>query len=955
MNENYELEKSARMTYEEYKPIPFWSWNDKLEKNELIRQIRWMKEAGFGGFFMHARGGLDTEYLSEEWFDCIKVCCKEAQDVGMHAWAYDENGWPSGFAGGKLLKEESNRDRYLTYSIGDYDDAALVSYDISGEELIRIRQTDKTMETCLNVYEHVAVSTADILNKEVVDQFIEQTHKKYKCELSDEFSTIMSGFFTDEPQYQRWHHPYTRVLPDYFQEKYQEDILDGLGYMFVEKKGYRAFRYKYWICMQELMLSAFAGNLYGWCENNGVKLTGHYYEEATLAGQMRGCAGIMPFYEYEHIPGVDKLRKDIASPASAKQVSSVARQLGKKQVLTETFAGCGWDVTPLELKRIAEHQYVCGVNLLCHHLLPYSETGQRKRDYPPHFSPVTPWVEKDVKTFNDYFSKLGYLLGESEEIVHVAVFCPIRSEYFHYKHEACTVEDKLEKSYADTLNMLSRRNIPYHILDETILERHGSLEKSLLKVGNCTYDTIIFPRTETMSKQNYGLFKQFYGYGGKMLFVDAMPEYLEGEPYECSLKSNITIAEIQKAQEYTIDQIDTEVFSTLHKDADGRYFLYVVNVSKDRSFTVTFQGDFKSFQGFDIETESYYMQSPTMTLRPGQSRVLYYSQESVKEEEECQEISLSESMEIVNASDNYMTLDRVRVSYDGVEYSEECSCTKVFNCLLEERYEGTLWLRYSFYVKTVPGRISFLTEDMNNISCTINGKEMIFDGVSDFEKRIRRADIAPHCKAGVNEVVIKIHFFERDSVYYALFGEGVTENLRNCIVYDTTIEACYLQGDFGVYARDTFEEDIENGTYFNEGNFWLDKREPIVTDMVMQGYPFFAGNMTILSHFKSDGGPCNLRLPKNAHLCYLKVNGEVVKKGYFEDAPDVSQYVKNGDNIAEITVYSGNRNLLGPHHYLPEPEPAFAAPQMFDFVLRYKDGKCDRERKGYSFVEFFKE
>jgi len=341
-----------------------------------------------------------------------------------------------------------------------------------------------------------------------------------------------------------------------------------------------------------------------------------------------------------------------------------------------------------------------------------------------------------------------------------------------------------------------------------------------------------------------------------------------------------------------------------------------------------------------------------MTLTPGQSKILYYSKETVAEEEYLKEILLPEKMEIMEVSDNYMVLDRVCVSYDGYEYSEEYSYTKVFNDLLEQRYEGDLWLKYCFNIKNVPERISFLTEDMNNQSCTINGIEMNFDGVSDFEKRIKKADITSYCKVGENEAVIKIHFFEKESVYYALFGEGVTESLRNCLVYDTTIEACYLQGDFGVYANDKYEVDGETGIYFNEGNFYLDKRKVLVSDTVKEGYPFFAGNMTVKVQFESDGLPCRLKLPTNAHLTYLKVNGVSVEKGYFEEAPDISACVRKGDNIAEITVYSGNRNLLGPHHYGPEPEPNFAAPQMFDFILRYKNGVCDRESKRYSFVKF---
>ena len=40
-----------------YRGKPFWAWNGELEKDELIRQARIMKEMGLGGFFMHARAG----------------------------------------------------------------------------------------------------------------------------------------------------------------------------------------------------------------------------------------------------------------------------------------------------------------------------------------------------------------------------------------------------------------------------------------------------------------------------------------------------------------------------------------------------------------------------------------------------------------------------------------------------------------------------------------------------------------------------------------------------------------------------------------------------------------------------------------------------------------------------------------------------------------------------------
>ena len=41
--------------------IPFWSWNDKLDQEELRREIRNMRDMKMQGFFMHARAGLETE------------------------------------------------------------------------------------------------------------------------------------------------------------------------------------------------------------------------------------------------------------------------------------------------------------------------------------------------------------------------------------------------------------------------------------------------------------------------------------------------------------------------------------------------------------------------------------------------------------------------------------------------------------------------------------------------------------------------------------------------------------------------------------------------------------------------------------------------------------------------------------------------------------------------------
>ena len=100
--------------------------------------------------------------------------------------------------------------------------------------------------------------------------------------------------------------------------------------------------------------------------------------------QMWGGASVTPSYEYEHIPGIDKLGRLCGGELAVKQISGAAAQLGKKRILTETFGCSGYDVTPKELKSIAESQYFGGVNVMCQHLYPYSVAGGGRTDIRPY-------------------------------------------------------------------------------------------------------------------------------------------------------------------------------------------------------------------------------------------------------------------------------------------------------------------------------------------------------------------------------------------------------------------------------------------------------------------------------------------------------------------------------------------------------------------------------------------
>ena len=908
-----------------YRPIPFWSWNDSLDADRLRQQIRWMYDSGIGGFFMHARGGLKTPYLGEEWMQCIEACCDEAKKLGMDAWAYDENGWPSGFAGGLLLEDMQNRDMYLTQKQGTFDPDADISYIIGENALVRTDSDGGGQH--LNIYMHRSASTVDILNPDVVRKFLDVTHEAYKKRLGKAFSTDLKGFFTDEPQYYRADTPYTPMLEDYFRKEYGEDVRDGLGLLFLEKEGYRGFRYRYWLAMQKLMLESFGKQLYSWCCDNGISFTGHYVEEVSMGAQLMCCAGAMPFYEYETIPGIDWLGADTNNELSPRQLGSAARQLGKKQALTETFGCCGWNISPADLRRIAGFQYACGANLMCHHLIPYSEHGQRKRDYPAHFNPINPWIGAHFKDFNDYFARLGYLLAESEEPVNVAMLHPMRSAYFDYKRGTVDIpESHLDPSLRQACRTLSSRGIGYHFLDETLLEKHGFVEGDAIGCGQCKYTYLVLPKMLTMGKHTEQLLRKFAENGGKILLLEDKPGYLEGEKFDYSyLRSNISLEDILSAQPFTVENTDTELYCT-YRIFDGKQYLFVQNASAELSYTQTFRFDkgnsFIAIDPVSFETKKLPL---TVTLGKNESLLLQVSDEAAPKTEEKPVLTLRFESAKAKFDTNFLTMDTLQWSEDGKNYSQPLLCNELNTLLLQRRYEGKLWLRYSFDVADIPEKLCLIAEKSDCV-CAVNGHTVAFDRTLEEDHCFHSADISKFVRLGENVCETVMNWHQSEETYYALFGEGVTESLRNCIAYDSEVEAVYLAGDFGVYARNSWEN--HDDQHLLGSKFYIGKAPETVSETVTDGLPFFRGELTLTQTVALAEPNVRLALAGDFLTAKVSVNGHFAGEICFENTVDISSFAKPGENEIAVTFCIGNRNLLGPFH-AAEAE-VFVCPTLFE-------------------------
>ena len=962
-----------------YRAIPFWSWNDKLEVQGLLAQVAWMDDNHIGGFFMHARSGLQTEYMSEEWMECIEACAKEAEKRGMKAWIYDENGWPSGFAGGKLLEDEKNRDKYIEIKEGDFDESATVSYLLTEDKLVRVAEPVKdeaediaepdgdnpktiaestgeetsTSARYLNLYIRTAVSTADILNPAVVDKFLALTHEKYKERFGEQFSEKIAGFFTDEPQYQRWHTPYTDVIAAYFEEKFGEDILDSLGLLFVEKEGYRSFRYRYWKGMQELMLQNYSEKVYNWCQENNVKFTGHYVEETTLGCQLMCCGGVMPFYEYEHIPGIDWLGTGTDTELSAVQVASVAAQLEKKQVLTETFGCCGWDVTPTDLRRIAGFQYVHGVNMMCHHLIPYTERGTRKYDYPAHYSDVNPWVAEEFGTFNTYFTRLGCLLGEGKQAVHVAVLHPLRSAYFNYKREAEHFGVReLDKALYDTNKLLGRQGIAYHYLDETLLAKYGFVKDRHIGCGACSYEYLVLPKVYTMDRTTEALVRQFVEQGGKLLLLDEKPSYIEAEPFDYPyLVTNCTIEDIAKSQPFRVKNKDVDIY-TAYRKLDGMEYLYVMNSSQSATLTqeFIFEQNVQSFTKVDLTDLSEKQVPLRITLKPGEDALLFLKEEPVAEEKELIPYELLFQNAEIAFKENALPIDHIRYSEDGQTYSKPWPHAALFQKLIKERYEGTIFFRYEFDVQELPERIFLRAEASHEVQAWLNGA-LLTEKLPSEQGYINVYDITSQVVLGRNEYTVQVNWHEDESVHYALFGENVTESLKNCVVYDSELQPIQLAGRFGVYPRTGYA--WTERQYVEGNDFYIGKVPGTVCNLTIEGFPFLAGEVTLSQNVVFEKKDILLKLAGDYQMAEVTVNGVKLGRLLFDKEMDISEAAVAGVNEISVRFWISNRNLMGPHHRNGSRR-AGVAPSSFDLSGSWQEDKSAAYHDSYDLKLFYR-
>ena len=848
----------------EYRSEPFWAWNNDFDEEELKRQIDVFRRMGFGGFFMHIRPGNRMKYMGEEYINAIGFCIRYAKSVGMLAALYDEDKWPSGYAGGEVTRDRPEyRQRFVRVSkTKNESDVPLAEFNVTFDEDGYI-QTYNDGKTGYGTVFFAGVGTfsesgwygggtySDTLSKAAVDLFISLTHERFYKEFGGEFSKTVPSIFTDEPQFEKADKPFTgenaeALIP--WTEGMERGFFDEYGYSLTEmipelvftKRGYSRVKYDYYRYLLKLFSKAYPENVGEWCERHGLGFTGHFMCEYPIENQVRANAEAMYCYKGFSMPGIDMLI-DLHEYITVKQAASVACQYGREGVAGEIYGVTGWQFDFAGYLHQGDWEAALGLTLRVPHLSWLSMESAAKRDFPASINYQAPWYER-YPLIEDHFARINTLMTRGKRVCRVAIVHPVES-YWLLTGDTPHNRDKIEElneAIESLTETLLDGNIDFDFISESLLpEQFGGYDGGL-NVGEMTYSAVIFPKMITVRTETWKIMSGFSKAGGRVFCV-CYPELSDAErPFDLDVsETELLPPDVISAlgPERLVDvreggkHLGGYVYSM--KDDGGVLRLFVCPRSKPErtaeykpkkvsiavkgryypEFYDTFTGDIQPYNyaytdGYTVtDFKLCPLDSVCLSLHPvpcgtpaPEEREMVYG--------DC--VELDGEYGFTLSEPNVMLLDRCRVTIDGKHI-----CTdEVFRCqsAVEEYRSGhksdVLSAEFAFESR-ICCEASLALERAENAKVYLNGEKT--DGK------------------------INGHYIDRAEKVVALGRLKRGKNLLT-VEYDMrglrTLEPMYLLGDFGV---------------FGDGDdFFIDsmKKKLPFGDITKQGLAFYGANVT---------------------------------------------------------------------------------------------------------------
>jgi len=495
-----------------------------------------LKDLGLGGIVCNVSF---SEYMRSEthWQTLIKAV-EACRDTGMVVWIYDEDGYPSGAAGGLVLQQNPKFE------------ALALAYDSSLPEPFILRPSYEHTHASNNFY--AARRFANLLDREAVESFIKITHEAYWTRLKDHFGGTIQAFFTDEPSLMAVNIgrlpeevrktvrvvdpldeslkplpsvPWVTDLPELYRQRYGEDIMAVRKSLFEgDSEADRRVRRQFWALVTDLLAERYYGQIRRWTGSRKVASSGHIlWEEQPLHGVPLEGNPLKMLMQMD-IPGLDMLTSNpeaviysgwltASLPASAAIFNGGRRVMTEVSDFSETMAKKG--PAPLaDMCAAAAWQAALGVTEFT---LYYNRAARSPTDY---------------RAYCDFVGRLNSLLRDARPAPRVLLYYPIYDVWGEYRPvaEPLTLNSqsdrmkKLVNSFMSLGEHTTRRQIPFALIDHELLATVEVREGHILVNGR-VFDALVLPAGVELPKSAAEKMNLFKASGGQVV-LDAAPQEL---------------------------------------------------------------------------------------------------------------------------------------------------------------------------------------------------------------------------------------------------------------------------------------------------------------------------------------------------------------------------------------------------------------------------------------------
>jgi len=495
---------------------------------------------------------------------------------GRSVWCADDNGYPSGSAGGKVVQ---NNPEYevrgvamlrttgsgqvpvsiatppdcekmvsavlypMTGGVPDFSRGQVQSVQDTGVSTTGLAGDWKLCAFVLKIRDSntQCASTAaqfrttgrypDLLNPNAVASWISLMHEPIIAQITDPASQL-EGFYFNEPSLQQlnWHTtayatlPWNAELFNHFQTMHGYDLQPAMGALYEGDDLYaKRVRMHFHQTVGEMLRISFTGQLAEWCEKRGLVASGHPLLEEYLRMHVANYGDMLKVVSELQVPAMDLPMPEPGQMARhnfhfPKLFSSagVWNEHDSRVIglLDPVIGGYGRN-----RKVPSEQALYIAVNgaFRCgvNLFATYINTDR--------------YGSKAVRIFkqlNEYTGRISVMLTGARIATPVALYYPIEMFQMEYKPITArhfgkwntprqTAWDNLQTTMLDA-------EVDYNIVHPEWV-RDAAIEGGELKIGSGCYRYLVMPDVEVISSKVLARIQQFEAGGGTVLWVDGKP------------------------------------------------------------------------------------------------------------------------------------------------------------------------------------------------------------------------------------------------------------------------------------------------------------------------------------------------------------------------------------------------------------------------------------------------